>query len=110
MDLDQDPDLHGFGRPASGSVLGKRIRILVHGNRPKLINIPVFLSFKRLLCLHSSLADSDPVSDAFSDPWIRDRDPEWKKSGSGSEIRVENPGSYFRQLRNSFYELKIENT
>jgi hypothetical protein len=35
------------------------------------------------------------------DPWIRD--PGWvKKSESGIRIRVEQPGSYFRKLRNNF--------
>jgi hypothetical protein len=35
----------------------------------------------------------------FFDPWIRDG----RKSASGSGIRVEQPGSYFLELRNHFF-------
>jgi hypothetical protein len=39
-------------------------------------------------------------------PWIRN--PEWlKKSGSRSEIRNEQPGSYFLEFRNHFLRVKI---
>jgi hypothetical protein len=50
-------------------------------------------------------ADPDPGSRLF-DPWIRD--PGWvKKSRFGSGIRDEHPESYFRELRNHFFGLKI---
>jgi hypothetical protein len=56
--------------------------------------LPTFLS----LLLTGSVADPDPGSGiwCFFDPLIRN--PRWKKSGSG--IRDEYPGSYFRELGN----------
>jgi hypothetical protein len=56
----------------------------------------------------SSVADSDPGSRirCFYDPWIRD--PGWgRKSASGSGIRDEQLGSYFLELRNHFFRVKI---
>jgi hypothetical protein len=48
----------------------------------------------------------DPGSGAFLTPGSRIRDPGsgmGKKSRSGSGIRDEDPGSYFRELRNKFW-------
>jgi hypothetical protein len=45
-----------------------------------------------------SVADPDPGSGAFLTPGSG----MGKKSGSGIQIRYEQPGSYFRELRNSF--------
>ncbi len=52
-----NPDPHLFGCPGSGSVLGMRIRIQEHGKRPKFINKPGFLPFKRLLHLRRYVFD-----------------------------------------------------
>jgi hypothetical protein len=52
-----------------------------------------------------SVADPDPGSGirCLLDPWIRDPvSGRGKKSGSGSGIRDEQPGSYFLELRNNF--------
>jgi hypothetical protein len=54
--------------------------------------------------LRSGVADPDPVPFLPLDPGSR----MGKKSGSGSWIRIQNeqPGSYFRELRNHFLGLK----
>ena len=41
---------------------------------------------------------------------LRIRDPRWIKSGSGSGIWNEQPGSYFLELRNQFLGLKYLNS
>jgi hypothetical protein len=55
--------------------------------------------FKKLR-KNCGVAEPDPGSGAFFDPGIG----MGKKSGSGSVIliRDEQPGSYFRELRNNF--------
>ncbi len=57
------------------------------------------------LPLHS-VADPDPGSGAFFTPGSG----MGKKSGSGSGIRNEQPGSYFLELRNHFLGLKYLNS
>jgi hypothetical protein len=55
----------------------------------------------------------DPVSGirCLFDPWIRNPGSRMgKKSGSGSGIRDEQPGSYFRELRNLFLGLEYLNS
>ncbi len=64
-----------------------------------------FFVFRSII---TSFADPDPGSGAF---WPLD--PEsgiGKKSGSGSGIRDEQPGSYFLELRNHFFGLKYLNS
>jgi hypothetical protein len=55
----------------------------------------------------NSVADLDPGSGAFLTPGSGIRDG--NKSGSGSGIREEQPGSYFLELRNHFFGLKYSN-
>ncbi len=55
------------------------------------------------LVLHS-IADPGYRIGCLFDLWIRD--PEWIKSGSGSGIWNEQPGSYFLELINHFLGLK----
>ncbi len=58
--------------------------------------------------MSSSVADPDPGSGAFFNPWIQD--PGWVKSKDpdpGSGIWEEQPGSYFLELRNHFFWVKI---
>jgi hypothetical protein len=59
------------------------------------------------LVLHS-IADPGSRIRCLFDPWIRD--PGWIKSGSGSGIWNEQPGSYFLELRNHFLGLKYFNS
>jgi hypothetical protein len=51
----------------------------------------------------NSVANPDPGSGAFCDPWIRN--PGWVKSRI--RIRDEQPGSYFLELRNNFFGVQI---
>jgi hypothetical protein len=56
----------------------------------------------------SSVADPDPGSGAFFNLWIQD--PGWVKSKDpdpGSGIWEEQPGSYFLELRNHIFGVKI---
>ncbi len=54
-----------------------------------------------ILLVTTSVADPDPGSGAFFTPGSGIRDG--YESGSGSGIRDEQPGSYFRELRNNFW-------
>ena len=57
------------------------------------------------VCAECSVADPDPGSAVFLDPWIRD--PGWvKKTGSGS--RMNNPDYISESLKN-FLEIKYLN-
>jgi hypothetical protein len=60
-----------------------------------------FTIFIVILLVKTSIADPDLGSGAFFTPGSGIRDG--YESGSGSEIRDEQPGSYFRELRNNFW-------
>ncbi len=53
----------------------------------------------------SSVADKDPGSGAFLTPGSGFRDPGWVKSQNPDP--AEQPGSYFRDLRNHFFRVTI---
>jgi hypothetical protein len=67
--------------------------------------ILTYSKYMHITAFVSSVADPDPGSGSFLTP----KSGMGKKSGSGSGIRIrdEQPGSYFRELRNFlFFGLK----
>jgi hypothetical protein len=68
---------------------------------PKIVFFKICIGIKKAV-----LRIWDPGSGCLFDPWIQDLGSGMgKKSGSGSEIRDEQPGSYFRKLRNNYFWL-----
>jgi hypothetical protein len=64
------------------------------------------MPFQGTTVIFFSIADPDPGSGAFFTPGSGIG----KKSGSRIRIRDEQPGSYFRELRIYFFQLKYLNS
>ena len=117
QDPDPDPGVKKEQDPRSGSAT-LDVWILCLKTRGISFTLKFLHKGPRLKVLHCLQCSRSGIL-CLLDPWIRDLVPfrpldlgsgMGKKSGSGSGIRDEQPGSYFQELRNQFFGLEYLNS